>query len=276
MKEANYNFWDAFENLTLLQAAYLWCGFEPPVDELENPSIKHKNSYFQYLIPHVDRLKPKPLPQDVKLIFIQLINAIKDKRLKLITSRTINAGSRAERAREAIFEGYPITPKTINIFSAVYVSRSDLKAYAESIGQTPVFLLSETEKANVSLREQKLDIIRDLKPGIESIWEAILEVGLSESDGPKEERWRESALNKLSEIQPQYPLIRREFLDPGLFQFNIGQERRDFIGKLLNKILKANGIIPVGSYVENYALYKALLIGECGRRQTDMSEACRL
>ncbi|MCD6139126.1 MAG: hypothetical protein J7J91_11295 [Deltaproteobacteria bacterium] len=151
MKEANYNFWDAFENLTLLQAAYLWCGFEPPVDELENPSIKHKNSYFQYLIPHVDRLKPKPLPQDVKLIFIQLINAIKDKRLKLITSRTINAGSRAERAREAIFEGYPITPKTINIFSAVYVSRSDLKAYAESIGQTPVFLLSETEKANVSL-----------------------------------------------------------------------------------------------------------------------------
>ena len=150
----------------------------------------------------------------------------------------------------------------------MHVSRSDLKTYAESIGQTPVFLFPETEKADVNLREQKLDIMRGLKPGIELIWKAILEVGLSESHGPKGELWRESALDKLSEIQSQYPLIRPEFLEPELFQFNIGQEKRDFIGKLLNKILKANGVIPVGPYVENYALYRALPIGECDDKPT--------
>ena len=59
MERANYEFWSTVEEISISQAAYLWCGYEMPPDE---PLIVE--SFWR----SVEQIKGKAIPERVKLV----------------------------------------------------------------------------------------------------------------------------------------------------------------------------------------------------------------
>jgi hypothetical protein len=257
MERANYEFWSTFEEISISQAAYLWCGYEMPPDEPEE--IVERFEGTQAMIARFERLqekriKGKSIPENVKLVLFQLIHAAISGQLLL------NDGSKleAETIKPWLIPEtpYSIGPEVPNNFRTAITTKKRLRKYAKSIGQQPKFLFPDTHQ-KTGLTDSPIDkIIQSVIFGVEIIYDAVKELGFSGRDpmpfDDKKILYRNAARKKLSEIETDYPSIKREFLSQELFNFNESKQRRDFIGKLLKKILKDQGIKKTGSYDNIY------------------------
>lgn len=262
MEKANYDFWKTIEDLSISQAAYLWCGYEMPPDEtttsiqqMPYDAFGEKNYYSRTVV----RAKEKTLPQTVKFILFQLIQAIDSGSLKLKSAKDKHAFMYSNMPPSYLKSVYEIDPKAVDWFSEILTTKTHLKLYAESIGQKPIFLYPDKEEITHSTGNPKFEIIKPLIPGLEEIYNSIKEIGFSERGtilfDDKKKLWRKAALTKLSEIESKYPLIDSEFLSEELFEFNTEKQKRDFLGKLIKKILLSQGIEKPGGYVNIYKEY---------------------
>lgn len=256
MEKPNYVLWDRVETFRFIDIGYLWCDFEPPPDEERPPnpprrSSRHGSSFSWFSYP---RLKPKPLPPIVAHTFEGLIRAIIDGDLKLKEY----VGKKNELPLQ-VNKSWKSTPRSINRYTNVYLTRKELKRYAKNIRLRPKFLFFDEQEATQPDEEIKYDIIRKNAPGINLIWSEIRKVGFSEKDGiphqKKEKLWRNAALKKYDDIKIEYPQIDESFLDEKIFELNIKQQKRDFIGKLIQKIFINQGIRKPGSYQEIFKTF---------------------
>ena len=69
-------------------------------------------------------------------------------------------------------------------------------------------------------------------------------------------QWQEAALKRYQESKTEFALIKQEFLeDNHLYLFTEGKGKRDFIGKMLQKILVDNNL-ETGDYQKLYKIYR--------------------
>jgi len=212
MERANYEFWSTVEEISISQAAYLWCDCEPPPDEPE--IVEHLDDTHIMIEraerPRGGRIKGKNIPQIVKLVLFQLIQAAISGQLLLKDGRKLEV----EKIKPWLIPKTPndIGPETPNIFSNVFTTKKRLREYAESIGQHPKFLFPD------STRDK---IIRSVGPGVEKIYDPVKKLGFSGRDPTPPDKkmilYRKEALKELPKIENKYPLIKREFLIPELF-----------------------------------------------------------
>lgn len=114
-------------------------------------------------------------------------------------------------------------------------------------GQDPESKKSKAEKEESKTKETDWENLEKKFPGIidsligsgleaEKLYFAVREVGLSE-EGDMEEKWKTAVLDRFGDGSG-FRYINKELLeDRGLYQFAVSQEKRDFIGNLLRKMV---------------------------------------
>lgn len=107
-----------------------------------------------------------------------------------------------------------------------------------------------------------INLMDNARPEIEEIYSSILAVGFSgnllydEEDLEKE--WKEAALNRYQQNMQRFKYIKRPYLeDSKLYAFSGGQERRDFVGRILKKIMQENKLGRHGAQ-RLYIMYSQL------------------
>ena len=101
-----------------------------------------------------------------------------------------------------------------------------------------------------------MNLIKRAKLEIEILYGAVREIGFTRAQGDKD--WQKAALEKFQESKDDFTLIKKKFLeDDDLYLFAVGKERRDFVGKILQKILVDNNL-PPGDYQKLYKKFKKL------------------
>jgi hypothetical protein len=81
-------------------------------------------------------------------------------------------------------------------------------------------------------------LVGEAKPEIETIYNAIKEVGFS-SRNISEAAWKKKAEGVFAEQRGNFKLIKSEYLqDRNIYFLNPGKEKRDFVGALLKKIVE--------------------------------------
>jgi hypothetical protein len=207
--------------------------------------------------PRGGRIKGKSIPQIVKPVLFQLIQAAISGQLLLKDGRKLDA----EKIKPWLIPEtpYDIGPETPNIFRKVFTTKKHLREYAKSIGQQPKFLFPDTHPKTVLTDSRRDEIIQSVMFGVEKIYDAVKALGFSGYDPmPFDEKkilYREAALNAFNKIKDEYPSIKEKFLSPELFNFNDTKQKRDFIGKLLREILKDKRVKPTGTYDQIYNRY---------------------
>jgi hypothetical protein len=250
MEKANFEFWNTIAEISLPQAAYLWCGYEMPPDEIivvERPGFRVGERV------KATEMKGKALPQNVRLVLFQLINAGISGSLLLKDGQKLQSW---DIKKYMLKSPERIGPGEVNFLSGFLTTREHLRNYAISIGERPEFLFPDTHKKTVSNENPIDSIIGSVIFGVDKIYEAVKAEGFSGQDptpfDKKKSSYREAAFKRLSEIEIEYPSIKKEFLSPEMFDFQDTQQRRDFIGKLLRKILIDQGVKKPGEYTKIY------------------------
>lgn len=146
MEKTNFDLWSKVEKISLMQAAFLWCGYEPPPDVLRE--IKPNRAYIKGT-----EFKEKPLPQMVKIILFQIVNAVKTGQLALEAGLNLNMSPYKHEKLEHI------TPRSVNGLNMIFTSRKSLMSYVEKLGQAPKFLFSSTSSGYTD-KNAKIDIIK--------------------------------------------------------------------------------------------------------------------
>jgi len=103
-----------------------------------------------------------------------------------------------------------------------------------------------------------LPLFRIVKPEIDKIYGAVKNIGFSSGLIDAERKWKGAALEAFDDSVKGFEAIKREYLeDDDIYFFSGGQERRDFEGKILQKIIRGNGL---GVYGAQFLrdLYKAI------------------
>ena len=89
--------------------------------------------------------------------------------------------------------------------------------------------------------EEGISVLEKALPEIEEIYFAVKVVGFSSRLVDAESKWRSAALKRYDDSRRGYKFIKREYLeDEGIYRLTAGQEKRDFEGKLLQKVIKDN------------------------------------
>ena len=122
-----------------------------------------------------------------------------------------------------------------------------------------LFKIEDAEMLEFEDPEQVFDaketlkcLIQSVKPEVESVFSALKEVGFTADP----ETWQPAVIEEFKKSDFHY--IKQEFLeDKNIYVFNPSKEKRDFIGKLLQKIVKDNGF-AAGSYSDLYKIYNAV------------------
>ena len=93
MEKANYEFWSTVEEISIPQAAYLWCGYEMPPDETETvEGLEPKWIIVERFERSLgNRLKGKSIPEKVKHVLFKLIQAAISGQLLLRDGRKLKA-----------------------------------------------------------------------------------------------------------------------------------------------------------------------------------------
>jgi hypothetical protein len=92
------------------------------------------------------------------------------------------------------------------------------------------------------------NVVLEAEPEIDEIYSSVKKVGFSGRLVKGPEKWREAALERYDDSSHGFNLIIREYLeDMDLYEFASGQERRDFYGRLLNKIIRGRGLENYGA-----------------------------
>lgn len=103
-----------------------------------------------------------------------------------------------------------------------------------------------------------IELLKKVRPEIESLYAEIKKVGFT-SQVIDDKEWKKAALNQFDNNKFEYIYIKREYLeDKQIYFFSGGQERRDFIGKVLQKIIQKNGLGTFG-YQLLYNTYKSII-----------------
>jgi hypothetical protein len=112
-----------------------------------------------------------------------------------------------------------------------------------------VVSLKFTEKQLKQLSPELRPLMQEAIPEIEEIYSAIKKVGFSERRNDRQEEWdpqeewQKAAEKSFDESETQFKYVKREFLeDDRLYDLNVSQQRRDFEGALLRKIVRDRGL----------------------------------
>ena len=99
------------------------------------------------------------------------------------------------------------------------------------------------------------DLIRKAAPELESLHAAVKKGGYNIPEPNPEERYKERALKKFQEKGRSFIFVKKQYLeDKNVYLFGGGQEKRDFIGKVLQKIVEDYGL-PRRGYQTLYQFY---------------------
>jgi len=182
MERANYEIWSTVKEISIPRAAYLWCDYEMPPDEPEivehlEPSLVMIERFERSL---GKRIKGKSIPERVKRVLFQLIQACISGQLLLRDDKKLEA----EKINPWLIPETPssIGPETPNIFRNVFTTKKRLIEYAKSIEQQPKFLFPHTNQKTVSTDNRIDEIIQSVIFGVEKIYDAVLSVGFSGRD----------------------------------------------------------------------------------------------
>ena len=98
------------------------------------------------------------------------------------------------------------------------------------------------------LGEAFFRLFQTVKPEIDKLYNAISSVGFSSSIHNAEKKWKKAALEAFDDSKKGFKAIKREYLeDNNLYYFAGGQAKRDFEGKIFQKIIRDNGLGHYGS-----------------------------
>ena len=240
-----YRIWKDEIFFSFLQTSYLWCELDPPetknpakpanadldLSELRTSDFEKIQADFREQSLNKKRHPKTPgIPRQAVIAINRFVKAISGKKLKAYWRIT----TPAKATRRPTYDD-------------IYFKREDLKAYAISVNRSPSFLFPEGGNPIEELRRKKQIHIRDRVKVIEEIWKAIKKkVGYSERLNmdihEARKRKREVALETLKKVDKGYALFKPEFFNKELFEATPGQERRDFVSKLLQRSLRADGI----------------------------------
>ena len=100
-------------------------------------------------------------------------------------------------------------------------------------------------------------IIKEVRREIDLLYAAVKRVGFSgRAVNATEVNWQYAALDCFDSHKDEFDIVRREYLeDKGIYLFSNGKERRDFIGKLLQRIMEERGL-GRQSYAHLYELFR--------------------
>lgn len=113
----------------------------------------------------------------------------------------------------------------------------------------PHWILFEGELTSQERTRRIKELIEKIRPEMESLYAAVKKVGFSVRAGHvTEEHWQNAALAYFDRHQDDFQFIKREYLeDKELYFFSGGKERRDFIGRVLSKIILDRALESLGS-----------------------------
>jgi hypothetical protein len=133
------------------------------------------------------------------------------------------------------------TVKIINLLVGSLYKSEDVTAVKNSI---------------VIQRDSKIiKIIKAVKPELESVYSAIRKVGFSSKLQKREEIHKKAALNRFKQKRSAFKILTEtDLTDEEVYIFADGQAKRDFIGKMLKRIVLRYGFRPDG-YQRLFRLY---------------------
>ena len=131
-----------------------------------------------------------------------------------------------------------------------------------------IFLRSEIERFEKKYPElssgekgfssEVRDLILKSKHEVETIYGAIAQVGFPGDVPDIDKKWKRAAIREYERDPERFEFLRKEYLeDKGIFAFTGGQERRDFIGRILKHIIKDHGLGSHG-YQNLYKEYRRM------------------
>lgn len=99
-----------------------------------------------------------------------------------------------------------------------------------------------------SLPKEVKDMVEKSLPEVIEIFSSIKKIGFTGRLIDSEKKWMNSALERFDDSKKDWKYIKREFLeDKKLYFLNEGKEKRDFIGRLLKKIVEDQGLGKFGA-----------------------------
>jgi hypothetical protein len=102
-----------------------------------------------------------------------------------------------------------------------------------------------------------IKMINDASPEVERLYKAIKKIGFSGRKKVTHKQYKDAALGLFRECRNEFKLVKESYLSgPSLYTFRCGQQKGDFIGKLLLAI--ANDLaLGINNYQELYKIYKS-------------------
>ena len=125
------------------------------------------------------------------------------------------------------------------------VKLNDLEKYFTKKIKIPLpdLLFPEDSKLQKSPASNQItDLINKARPEIQTVYEAIKSVGFSSGKSgksiPSERSWQYTALDKFDRNKGKFKYIKKDYLeDKSVYAFTGGQEKRDFVGRMLQKMI---------------------------------------
>jgi len=116
---------------------------------------------------------------------------------------------------------------------------------------------NKTVKQFVDIPQEVYEILIEAENEIEPIFNAVKTVGFSSSIDNSEEKWQQAATQFFTENKDTYIIVKMKHLKKKeLYYLSGGQERRDFITKLLKIIMEDNNFGGI-SGSKLYKVYKS-------------------
>jgi hypothetical protein len=108
--------------------------------------------------------------------------------------------------------------------------------------------IDETDSKNIEHCDEIKSLLKKVKPGLETLYNALKKDGLNRKDlivneDERRELFQENVLEEYNKNRSKYRFIGKEYLqDDKLCILTQNKEKRDFIGRLLRKIVQDKGL----------------------------------
>ena len=114
-------------------------------------------------------------------------------------------------------------------------------------------------KPQIDPEQQKLfELMKKVRPEIEILYNALKAVGFSGRLVDAERKWKNAVLTEYEKNLSYFQYIKREHLeDNSVYEFTETKARRDFIGKIIQKVISEKGLGP-DNYSKLYNIYTRL------------------
>ena len=140
-----------------------------------------------------------------------------------------------------------------------YIKLDELEKYLKSIAgeiiPLPILLYPDDHLVNKNLE----NLIREAQPEIEMLYGAIKRIGFSSYLPDMEKQLQEAVLKKFDRNEKSFKVITRDHLmDREMYSFAPTNEKRDFIGSILQKIIDERALGHLGKQ-NLYKSYKSII-----------------